>query len=146
MMYCRVSCRDSDWSKSHKHSCFFTRSCYQNPDEAVLDLSKTQVPNKSRKDTFSGGLNILLRRLVHFIGIDQIRSAALKNEPMLSWSDNDPRTRGFRDGKFSTVDLEALISLEGNLEKLSDAEVETFAKACSNLTRFKKKRFANAIN
>jgi hypothetical protein len=127
MMYCSVSCRESDWKRSHEHSCFYTRCGYTNPHETVLDLNKTQLPTESN-GLFTKGLNILLQRLVQFIGMQKIRSAAMNNEPMPSWSANDPRTRGFRDGKFSTPDLEALISLEDNFSELEPVEKESYAK------------------
>jgi len=60
--------------------------------------------------------------------MEKIRSAAMNNEPLPSWSANDPRTRGFRDGKFTTADLEALISLEDNFDKLEPKEKEAYSK------------------
>jgi hypothetical protein len=78
--------------------------------------------------SFDNSANCVLQRLVQSIGIEEIQRAVMNNEPMLSWSANDPRTRGFRDGKFATADLESLISLEDNFDKLNDLEKECYAK------------------
>jgi len=78
--------------------------------------------------SFDNSASCVLHRLIYSIGIEEIQRAATNNETMLSWSAKDPRTRGFRDGKFSTADLEALISLEDNFDKLNDLEKECYAK------------------
>jgi hypothetical protein len=88
------------------------------PHDKVLDLTKTHLPSFGGIASFDKDLMCLFHRLVHTIGIEEIQSASMSNKPMPSWSANDPRTRGFRDGKFATADLEALISLEDNFEKL----------------------------
>jgi len=88
------------------------------PHDKVLDLTKTHLPSFGGIASFGNDLNCLFHRLVHTIGIEEIQSASMSNKPMPSWSANDPRTRGFRDGKFATADLEALISLEDNFDKL----------------------------
>jgi hypothetical protein len=128
-MYCSISCRDLDWKTSHGQSCFDTRNFYENDvQEEVLDLNKTQLSTSDEVYSFDNAANGVLQRLIHIIGLQKIQSAAMNNEPMLSWSANDPRTRGFRDGKFATVDLEALISLEDNFNKLDDVEKKCYAQ------------------
>lgn len=129
-MYCSVSCRQSDWNSSHEHSCCYTIES-ETPDKKVLDLNKTQEqPHFAGiRSAFSETAVCLQQRLIQFIDLDIIRSAAKKNEPMPSWRANDPRIRGFRDGKFATVDLEALISLEDNFNKLDSSEKKCFSSA-----------------
>jgi hypothetical protein len=129
-MYCSVSCRDSDWTKSHEQSCLHTRSCYEKDTHraAVLNLSNTQLASVGGIYSFDNVAVCVMQRLIQSIGIEEIQRAAINNEPMLSWSAKDPRTRGFRHGKFATVDLEALISLEDNFDKLNDIEKACYAK------------------
>lgn len=129
IMYCSVSCRDSDWKSSHEHSCFNTQNGYLMSHETVLDLNKTHLSAFGGIASFNSAANCVLQRLIQAISVQNIMSAAIKNEPMLSWSANDPRTRGFRDGKFATVDLEALISLEDNFDRLDATELSCFCKA-----------------
>jgi len=105
-----------------------------------LDLNITQLPNFGGIISFDNAANCLLQRLIQSIGIEEIRSAAMNNQPMPSWSANDPRTKGFRDGKFSTADLEAVISLEDNFDKLEDFVKFGYCKAC--LFIFKLNSFA----
>jgi hypothetical protein len=54
----------------------------------------------------------MTQRLISIIGLDVIKKAVLENKPMESLFAGDPRTKGFQDGKFQTVTLEALLSLE----------------------------------
>jgi hypothetical protein len=98
-------------------------------DKTVLDLNKTQCqPQFGGIGSCTKTGMCLHQRLIHSIGMDKIRSAAMNNEPMQSWS-ADPRTRGFRDGKFSTVDLEALISLDDNFDKFDAKEKQCYSSA-----------------
>jgi hypothetical protein len=123
-MYCSGLCRDSDWNSNHEGACFYTRHSYMVPSYQVLDLNDTQIP----ADGFMSDLfNCILQRLIQFIGVQKIRDAVKNNEPMHSWSANDPRTRGFRDGKLSTVDLEAFLSLEDNFDKIDAKKMDSYA-------------------
>jgi hypothetical protein len=58
----------------------------------------------------------LLMRVIDFIGLETIMTTALENKPMKSLL-GDKRTKGFVDGKFETVTLESLFSLECNIDK-----------------------------
>jgi hypothetical protein len=80
---------------------------------------------------FADTMNILLQRLIQLIGLEKIKSAAINNEPMpsLMSTNSVKKTRGFRDGKFSTADLEALLSLEDNFDKLQREEKLIYASA-----------------
>jgi hypothetical protein len=40
----------------------------------------------------------------------------------------DPRTKGFQDGKFEAANLETLLSLEDNFDKLTSAEVHELSQ------------------
>lgn len=123
-MYCSVLCRDSDWNSSHEGACHYTRHTYMDPHYKVLDLNDTQIPPA---EAYSNLFNCILQRMIQFIGVQKIKDAVNNNEPMQSWSANDPRTRGFRDGKFATMDLEALLSLEDNFDKIDAHKMNGYA-------------------
>lgn len=123
-MYCSVRCRDGDWNASHEGACHYTRHTYMEPHGTFLDLNDTHIPSsESQSNMFNG----ILQRLIQLIGIQTIRDAVKSNKPMESWSADDPRTRGFRDGKFLALDLEALLSLEDNFDKLGAKKMNGYA-------------------
>jgi hypothetical protein len=67
----------------------------------------------------------MLIRLISRIGLDNIKKTVLAdNKPMPSLL-GDPRKRGFQDGKFEAVTLEALLSLEDNFDKLNGEELHS---------------------
>ena len=125
-MYCSLICREKDWNIHHKQSCECTSSFYR----TTLLLHELSPDFALDRDFFNNGMHVLLHRLIHVIGLEKIRSAAVNNEPLLSsWNLTDKRTRGFRDGKFSTVDLESFMSLEDNLVQLNNEQKYSYAQA-----------------
>jgi len=112
-MYCSEECRDSDWNSGHKDSCVFTCDNYA----GYFNSGQCGAPGRMDPKI---PLNFILHRLFGLLGFSRLRSAVLQNEPVESLS--DPRTKGFADGKFDTPNLQALLSLEDNVHKLSDRE------------------------
>jgi hypothetical protein len=66
-------------------------------------------------------------RLIARIGLDNIKQIVLENKPLPSLM-GDPRTKGFQDGKFEAANLETLLSLEDNFDKLTSAEVHELSQ------------------
>jgi len=121
-MYCSAECRDSDWNSGHKDSCFLTHATYRGTVPNVhFDSRDEGVPGKMK---FTNAADCVLDRLICFFGMENLKKAARENEPMKSFS--DPRTKGFKDGKFDAPTLEAFLSLEDNVEKLTDLDKNNF--------------------
>jgi hypothetical protein len=109
-MYCSENCRNSDWSLAHKLECkHVTPEWYtfseKNLGETSHTISQMFMPTS------------LSLRLVNVIGLDVIKKAVLENKPMESLFAKDARTRGFHDGKFQEVTLEALLSLDDKFDE-----------------------------
>jgi len=64
----------------------------------------------------ANSLVCILNRLICHFGAQNLAKVVLKNKPLETFS--DPRTKGFKDGKFEAPTLEALLSLEDNLDYL----------------------------
>jgi hypothetical protein len=108
-MYCSDDCRKEDKSSSvHSHLCGSMKFYQFN--------SGTESKPQYHPDT---AFVELLMRLIDFIGLETIMTAALENKPMKSLL-GDKRTKGFVDGKFEAVTLESLFSLECNIDKSND--------------------------
>jgi hypothetical protein len=109
-MYCNESCRNSD-RVAHK-----VNECGLLSPEYITSIME---------DTFGGSnafppcvVHLLITlRLVNVIGLDVIRKAVLEKKPRESLFGGDLRTRGFQEGKFQTVTLEALLSLEDSFDE-----------------------------
>jgi hypothetical protein len=68
----------------------------------------------------------LVYEVIAFVGMENIKKTARKNKPMSS--SEDPKTKGFVDGKFRVAYLEALLSLEDNFENLDrDGSLESIS-------------------
>jgi len=81
------------------------------------------IPGKME---FGNSMCCLVHSLTCYFGFEILKNAVLKNEPMKSFS--DPRTKGFMDGEFNAPTLEAVLSLEDNVEKLDD--INSVSAAC----------------
>jgi len=116
-MYCSEKCRESDWNNGHRDSCYYLFFCY----ESVLGREESRVPFS----TSSSFLTCVSQCLYTYFGVENLKRAAQHNESMAVHS--DPRTKGFSHGKFNTATLEAFLSLEDNLDKLSQQEIDDHA-------------------
>jgi hypothetical protein len=116
-MYCSENCRNSDWSSAHKGECIKLSH--------PLSLKRLNIDEVTGPVTESSAVPVtsMLIRLISRIGLDNIKKAALENKPLKSFA--DPRTKGFQEGKFEAINLEALLSLEDNFSKL------TYGEECS---------------
>jgi hypothetical protein len=112
-MYCSEKCCDAYWSVVHQSTCG-KESPLPNYRE-FLKLDKTKITSDETK---AGAAKSMSIRLIACIGLENIKKTALENKPMKALS-NKLRTRGFQDGKFEIANLEALLSLEDNFNKLS---------------------------
>jgi hypothetical protein len=116
-MYCGEKCRDSDWSSAHKGKCNEQKSYPSTTRPFKLD--EYAIPSV---EAHVIALQTLTARLINVIGLDCIKKTVLlENKPMKSFE--DPRTKGFQDGKFQAVNLEALLSLEDNFDKLNSDDI-----------------------
>jgi hypothetical protein len=117
-MYCSDKCRDSDRSSAHIGKCDQQKSFPESP--ATFKLCEYTSPDAGNL-VYTAGMGVV--RLIEVIGLDTIKKTVLlENKPMESLN-GDSRTRGFQDGKFQTATLEALLSLEDNLDKSSSEEL-----------------------
>jgi hypothetical protein len=71
-------------------------------------------------------------RLMCCIGLENIKQTALENKPLKSFMGN-PRTKGFQDGILQTANLEALLSLEDNFDKLDKDDLNYFGGVSSKI-------------
>jgi hypothetical protein len=111
-MYCSENCRNEDWSSSvHSHMCGNMKLHHFN---AGTDSKPQYLPEATFLE--------LLMRLIDFIGLETIKTTVLENKPMMSLL-GDKRTKGFAGGKFEAVTLEALLSLECNIDKVSGRDI-----------------------
>jgi hypothetical protein len=125
-MYCSKSCCDNDWLNVHFGSC----NTKIQHDIITLDPIKLQETKsadaESEDHAFAEFASVsLINHLINFVGIQNIRRAALEKKPMSSLTE-DPRTKGFEDGKFEAASLEALLSLEDNFKKTCIVDLEVF--------------------
>jgi hypothetical protein len=113
-MYCSENCRTSDWSSCHNGEC--------NKLSHPLSLKRLQFDEVMGPVAESSAVPVtsMLVRMISRIGLDNIKKAAQENKPLKSFA--DPRTKGFQDGKFEAINLEALLSLEDNFSKLTYGE------------------------
>ncbi|XP_059471210.1 SET and MYND domain-containing protein 4-like isoform X2 [Neocloeon triangulifer] len=130
VMYCGEECRDVDWSSGHEYACYFTKCCYDygsmNNAFDSLDLGRTTVEIGSGKI-----FNCNLQKLIGFLGLENIRNAVKEDKALVSFSDK--RTEGFVDGKLETLNLESILSMKDNLDKIDSQEKRSFATAALNL-------------
>jgi len=114
-MYCSERCRDFDWKNGHNDSCFFLLLSYM--DHNVPEESKVPFNSQLRGNKLLHSVN---QRLYSFFGVENLKKVVQNNESMAE--NSDPRTKGFSGGKFNNATLEAFLSLEDNMDKLSQQE------------------------
>jgi hypothetical protein len=125
-MYCDEHCRERDWITVHKGNC--NKKLHHDlvtMDPVDLYIAKFS-PSEASEDlaTFA-----LVSNLISLIGIEQIKKTALENNPM----SDDPIAKGFKDGKFHEVTLEALLSLEDNFKDQTKETLDAIANVGINL-------------
>jgi hypothetical protein len=107
-------------------SCSYTDLYFSGQASNAFDPLDVGVPGKMK---ISSPILSLTARLFCHMGTENLRNAVLNNEPMDSFV--DARTKGFKDGKFDSFSLEAVLSLEDNIHKISDQEKNEFAQVSS---------------
>jgi hypothetical protein len=124
-MYCSENCRNSDWSSAHKGECNNKLIMLLPSLTPLVPLKLEEYASPDNESVYLSILSVTLR-LISYIGLENIKKTVLENKPMASLLE-DPRTKGFQDGKFETDTLEALLSLEDNFDRLTGEEL---SKAC----------------
>jgi len=110
-MYCCEECRDCDWRNDHKDYCYFICCFCVN-----LGLGTDKLSELGQL------MSRINQKLYTYFGVEYLKRAAQHNEPMAVSS--NPRTRGFSNGKFNNATLEAFMSLEDNMDKLNEEEID----------------------
>jgi len=117
-MYCSEECRDSDGSSTHLGKC----DLHKNYPASLANLKLGECTSPGSADlAYTVQMGVV--HLIKVIGLDNIKKTVLLGDKSMESLGGDPRTKGFQDGKFEAVTLEALLSLEDNLDKLSSAEL-----------------------
>jgi hypothetical protein len=119
-MYCSENCRDIDWSTVHHGN------CNQKVNHDLVIIEPAELLEAKSFGSAAVASYSMRHHLISFVGIENIKKTALENKPMTSLS-GDPKTKGFLDGKFQGSNLEALLSLEDNFEKLSSKFLEMYS-------------------
>jgi len=131
-MYCSEECLRSHWNLGHDVSCLFT--WYLQSNETIhLKLPKCIPLNAVNKEFVTEWCCLQHLLICHF-GFANLKNAILKNEPMESFI--DPRTKGFKDGEFNIPTLEAVLSLEDNIDKQSDKDLSNLCMVCVTALSF----------
>jgi len=112
-MYCSENCVDADRISAHKLEC--------NKISRPKPLNLDEFTSSGTNDCEALSVTSVLVRLVSRIGLENIKKTVRDNKPFESFA--DPRTKGFQDGKFEAINLEALLSLEDNFDKFTSEEL-----------------------
>jgi len=115
-MYCSEECLGNDWDAGHKMYCFFNQR-FLSGDIYYNSAITTETVVSDDLMAFGIEMCCLENHLICHFGVDNLKNALLQNEPMESFT--DPRTKGFEDGEFNAPTLEAVLSLEDNIDKQS---------------------------
>jgi hypothetical protein len=130
-MYCSENCLSADWSFAHKGECNNRLFIKPPARHSAVPFTLEEFTKPSTVSRIVSVRSILLR-LISRIGLDNIKKNVLENKSMPSLV-GDPRTKGFQDGKFGAITLEALLSLEDNFGKMTREELTAY----SNVSFFK---------
>jgi hypothetical protein len=119
-MYCSENCRDTDWSTVHHGN------CNQKLHHDLVIINPVELNEAKSYGSAAMASYSTRHHLIFLVGIENIKKIAVENKPMTSLA-GDPKTKGFLDGKFQAANLEALLSLEDNFDKLSSEFLEMYS-------------------
>jgi hypothetical protein len=133
-MYCSEKCHDSDWSAGHKKSCTLNEDYFSAENKFPVMCMVGGTAAQAGNANYATLSITLQHRLISFLDPNVIRDTVMNNKDLDSFADN--RTKGFRHGKFGYPCLESVLSLEDNIDKISDLERSMQAHVRLIVTKF----------